>query len=421
MQAPASPLPDRSARRRERDTAVSQALRRVRLLRHLRWPPEVEARFLAQAARGRPDNPGVCLESVAPSIEDSDLVELQSTLDRSDPAEDFLWRTVESGRQVQAMTASLGTAAFVERGIEVYGRPETPVAPGAPSALDGAHHFIAATRPLDRLPERPTMDAEAAATWLADHTRPHLDSPPLDIELDPGLSSLAAAGSRRIRLRADAHYSVLQLRQLLEHEALVHSATRRNGADQPVLRALSIGPARTTAAQEGLATFAELITDCMDLHRLRRIALRVVAVHMALDGADFVELWEWFQEQGQSAEESFHSVQRILRGGDGAPGGGVFPKDGVYVQGLIGLHALFLAGMREHDRGLPQRLFAGRMTLGDVVRLRPLFEDGSLQPAARVPTWAEEQECLAAFLSFSALTTRFDLDAMSLSSFEEGD
>ena len=46
---------------------------------------------------------------------------------------------------------------------------------------------------------------------------------------------------------------------------------------------MSLGSPRTTKTQEGLATFAELITSSIDLARLRRIALRIPAVHMGLE------------------------------------------------------------------------------------------------------------------------------------------
>ena len=42
------------------------------------------------------------------------------------------------------------------------------------------------------------------------------------------------------------------------------------------------GTLRTLTTQEGLATFAEVITGSMDIHRLKRLALRTVAIEMAL-------------------------------------------------------------------------------------------------------------------------------------------
>ena len=106
------------------------------------------------------------------------------------------------------------------------------------------------------------------------------------------------------------------LRQLLEHEALVHSATKRNGRAQPLLTSLGLSAPRTTATQEGLATLAELITDTMDLVRLRRIALRIKGLDAGLSGADFLQVFDIFRQGGQPDAEAFRSAARIFRGGD---------------------------------------------------------------------------------------------------------
>src|SRR6185436_6587157 len=96
----------------------------------------------------------------------------------------------------------------------------------------------------------------------------------------------------------------------------------------------SLGAPRTTRTQEGLATLAELITSSIDLSRLRRIALRIKAIGMAMEGADFLEVFSYFLESGQDQLESYQSAMRVFRGGD-VRGGICFTKDGVYVQGLI--------------------------------------------------------------------------------------
>ncbi len=46
-----------------------------------------------------------------------------------------------------------------------------------------------------------------------------------------------------------------------------------------------------TRTQVGVAVFSELITYSIDLVRLRRIALRAVAVDPALSGADFIDVF----------------------------------------------------------------------------------------------------------------------------------
>ena len=71
---------------------------------------------------------------------------------------------------------------------------------------------------------------------------------------------------------------------------------------------------------------AEIITGALDISRLRRIALRVVMVERALDGADFIEVFRGFLDAGQTEVESYRSAARVFRGGD-VRGGQCFTKE----------------------------------------------------------------------------------------------
>jgi hypothetical protein len=174
-----------------------------------------------------------------------------------------------------------------------------------------------------------------------------------------------------------------------------------------------LGAPRTTATQEGLATFAELITDAMDLARLRRIALRVRAVHLAEEGADFVEVFRHVHEAGQSEQESVHTTLRIFRGAD-PNGGSPFTKDVVYLRGLIAVSTFLRLAIAQVRPDLVFRLFAGRLALGDVLALDEAFAEGDISEARYVPAWAKNIQALAAFLSLSALLQHVDLCTLSL-------
>ncbi|MFT5585483.1 MAG: hypothetical protein ACI9VR_003075, partial [Cognaticolwellia sp.] len=237
---------------------------------------------------------------------------------------------------------------------------------------------------------------------------------PLPVEVSDAISAKATAGARRIRLRADAQFSAQTMRQLLEHEAKVHAYTKRNGAEQPVLSCMGLSSPRTTMDQEGLATFAELITDTMDHRRLRRIALRVVAVASAMEGASFTEVVDLFQEGGQDKVESFQSAARVFRGGNGRDGV-VFTKDIVYLAGLLRVQAFFVQAFRAQRMHLPIRFFAGRWTLGDARDLESCFEEGLLLEAQRVPEWVNNPGSLAAHLAWASFQGGVLLKCTSLS------
>ncbi len=404
---------------RELDGKVVLAAKGVRVLSSLRWPDDAWERFQGGLRAGRPVPPQVTLPVPADLPTDADLADLWKRFDRGDPVQDWLARTVDNIRATVAMLQSIGTRDFVAHSLALYGRPEDPVHPGAPSALASARHFLRATQRLQATPPIEDLTDLDAAAWMEEQVRQAFPTDPPRVELDPELTSIASAGSTRIRLRQGASFSKVQLRQLLHHEALVHVATRRNGKGQPTLTALGLSLPRTTATQEGLASLAELVSDTMDLSRLRRIALRVVAIEQALDGASFLDVWRFFCESGAAEEEAFHSTARVFRGGEGAPGHGVFAKDAVYVGGLMRVQGFCLTAIRDGRKALPLRLFSGRLTSGDVLDLEPAFADGTIAPPNIAPEWVRALDCLAAFLTVGGLLTTVDLEAVELESFTD--
>jgi uncharacterized protein (TIGR02421 family) len=232
------------------------------------------------------------------------------------------------------------------------------------------------------------------------------------VVLDPTLIAKAAAGATRIRLRAGAAFSDYDRHQLLQHEAFVHSLTALNGREQPLLPSLALSSPRTTATQEGLATFAEQITGSIDIERMKRVSLRIEAVALALDGADFVQVFDYFLAAGQDEVESFSSAQRVFRGVP-LTGGAAFTKDTVYLRGLIGVHTFFRWALKQRKLRLCRQLFAGKMTLADAVHFEPLFDAGVIAPPRWLPEWVSRANGLAGMLAFSLFANRIRLDALA--------
>src|SRR5207342_1082845 len=218
------------------------------------------------------------------------------------------------------------------------------------------------------------------ARRLRERIEPLFDRDQVEVRLDPGLASKATASSTRINLRASALFSERDLEQLAQHEAFVHTLTSVNGRHQPNLSVLGLGTPRTTRTQEGLATFAEIITGAIDISRLRRVALRVVMVKRALDGADFIEVFRGFLGAGQTEVESYRSAARVFRGGD-VRGGQCFTKDGAYLEGVMTVNMFFRKVLQEERGELLPMLFVGRITLSDAVDLAPFLESGLIAPS----------------------------------------
>jgi hypothetical protein len=145
-----------------------------------------------------------------------------------------------------------------------------------------------------------------------------------------------------------------------------------------------------------------------ELDRLRRLADRVIAIQMAIDGADFLEVYDFFMERTGDADQAFESARRVFRGGV-LTGGAPFTKDVVYLMGLMSVNyfirGAFAAG-RADCLGL---LFCGKLDLFDIPALCELYEMGLCRPPRFLPPWMSDPRYLLGLLTFATFVSRFDL------------
>ncbi len=399
------------------DKALVEAAKSVRVLNALAWPADSEAQFLRDWRAGKPRLPRVDLQPCDLGGNITALDTIAAQCDGNDPIEKFLLETAQSYANAARMLGAIGTPDFTRYSVRLYGRPDHVYKLQGLTPVDAAKYFLQVTDDLLGTEHIPVTDfdinAGDFAQWMQDEVDDFFEPGTVAIKLDAELSAKAIAGSKRIRVRASAEFSTLDKAQLLQHEAFVHAATMLNGKQQPNLRSLALGAPRTTRTQEGIAVLAELITNAIDISRLRRVALRVLAVQQALDGADFIDVFKFFLQAGQSEEESVRSAQRIFRGG-AVEGGVVFTKDAVYLSGLIEVHTFMRMAIRDNRPELIRYMFAGRLTLADTLRLAPLFANGWLQAPRYVPDWAADLRRLAALMAFSAFVGKIRLDIVYL-------
>ena len=408
----------------ELDDRLVRAAREIKILSRLTWPDEVRRAFLDGWQAGRPRLP----EVAPPRIDHRDaLLEIGaivSACDRGHPIGRYIERTARSYVTAARMLESAGTPAFTELSADLYGLPGHTIGSSGVDNLGGAEQFLRSAAGLEAeylvAKEECCLTAQHVARVLEREIHGFFGEHKVVLVIDPDLPSKAAAGAHRVRIRGATCFSDLDIGQLLQHEVFVHTATMLNGREQPRLRSLGLGAPRTTLTQEGLATLAELITTTMDLGRLRRIALRIQAVHRALGGADFLDTFRFFLESGQDDEESYHSAMRIFRGGD-VHGRVVFTKDVVYLQGLILTHTFLRKAIQEDKPEYPSYLCAGRLTLGDVIALEPFFRSGFIAPPAHEPGWVKNRRSLAAYLLYSVFANTISLGAIRLGDFADDD
>ena len=397
------------------DARMAKAAKAIRLLSLVSWPASEQQVFLADFAQGRARLPSHQYPKHDFSDARREFEAIIAAADAAHPLGIYLIESARSWSLAAELLENLGTPRVSELSIALFGKPEH-VLPGGATTREAANHFIAIADELDRELLAPSEQVAISATALSLQLQAALDDyfdgRVITVELDPELIAKAAAGPNRIRLRAGAAFSDYDRHQLLQHEAFVHSLTALNGQQQKVLPSMALSSPRTTATQEGLATFAEQITGSIDIERMKRVSLRIEAVAMALDGADFLQVFRYFLDAGQNETESFTSAQRVFRGVP-TTGGAAFTKDTVYLRGLIGVHTFFRRALQQDRLRLCRWLFAGKMTLDDLVRFEPLFDDGTLAPPRWLPPWAHRASGLAGMLAFSLFANRIRMDRIA--------
>lgn len=391
---------DRFAERLARVTgALRLAESKVRILRSLAWDPSVKERFFAAGAR---ELPRVTYPPFDAAPVHAELADARALIGFEPVVDDWLTRTADAIATAADLLASLGTPAFLEHGARLYGLPTTPHAGGSPLEL---------ARTFDRVfteVAHVDLGAPPAACHLADAVAERMreacndlfgDDAPEVVVVDE-LSANALAGPRRIQVRRDACFTDRDVEQLVQHEAFVHVCTSLNGLHQSAAPILAASHAGTTRTQEGLAVFAEFITGTLDPDRTRRLADRVLAIQMAVDGADFLDVFRYFRERVASESQAFESARRVFRGGV-LTGGAPFTKDSVYLDGFLRVSDYLRSVVSQGRTDCLQLLFCGKLDVDDVPALARLAELGLCRPPRYLPPWASDHRYLVTFLAYT--------------------
>lgn len=169
-------------------------------------------------------------------------------------------------------------------------------------------------------------------------------------------------------LNENHNFSEHQLQVLTNHEIGVHMVTTMNGLLHP-LKIFSHGFPNNEETQEGLAVFAEYMSNNLTVKRLKELSYRVIAVDSLAKGYDFSKTFRLLHNQFDLDRESaFYITLRAHRGGG-------FTKDYLYLTGLKKVYDYYKKGKDLSP------LLSGKVTLEYIDEINSLMDKGLAVPS----------------------------------------
>ncbi|MGJ8559689.1 MAG: flavohemoglobin expression-modulating QEGLA motif protein [Litorimonas sp.] len=384
---------------------LDKAAGSLRVLTSIAWNPAMKSAFLTKGTLPDPTYVPVATDKAREQISAA-----KALIDGDHVISEWLGRLSESLTSTVRLIETRGTPEFFNHSTALYGRPTQLMLDQQTKVLDLAKHMDASLDGLDfqRLvvkgTEKYLSDVQFAKQLRARLSR-HFETDAPAVIISPTVTAKAAASSKRIRIRQGATFTERDVDQLLHHEALIHTATALNGKSQKDFPILGRGHPGTTEIQEGLAVFAEIITGSMDPRRFKRLSGRVLAIQMAVEGADFKDVYEFFLNRNDDPSQSYENARRVFRGGV-ISGGAPFTKDMVYLNGLLRVHNFMRTVVRMGRSDLIRVLFVGKMDIEDVPAVAHLAANGRLQPPRFMPPWVKDLRFLVSYMAYSGFLNR---------------
>ena len=138
---------------------------------------------------------------------------------------------------------------------------------------------------------------------------------------------------------------------------------------------------------------------------------QILACDKAEDGANFLEICEFYRTEGYSEKECFQHAQRIFRGGL-IGGGAPFTKDISYCKGFIMIYNFLRTAIRFGRPELIPFLFAGKVTLEDVPVLCRKQREGVVDLPHYLPPQFRDLGGLAMWMAYSNFFNRVNLSSI---------
>jgi uncharacterized protein (TIGR02421 family) len=301
-----------------------------------------------------------------------------TTFDKiEDPAlnQVFLEKVVELDRQI-TLLQDRGTKNFLHESRQLYG--ETPE-----KTIDTAKQILN-LKEREKKEKKQFYSAQEFSILCKEKLKEYqktfqfMDN---QVHIRNDVSGIMVC-SGNIFLSPSFKVSHQRAKALMAHEIETHILTYLNGKAQP-FHQMHVGLANCESLQEGIAVLSEVLVDSPCLSRLKLLAIRVIAVEMMINGADFIECFRLINSGfGIPKYRAFIITMRVYRGGG-------FTKDYVYLQGLMDVFSYIHSGKDFSS------LLVGKIALNYVPIVNELLWRKVLIPPAILPSYMDNKESLA--------------------------
>ncbi|MFO0876988.1 MAG: DUF1704 domain-containing protein [Gemmataceae bacterium] len=372
-------LPSRAHTSEELSHRLVLLVRPLRLLAAIRWPVEVENRFLAEGCQQLPRLDDIYAHrplGFDPETQRAALLDLErdirSRLGHQNPLGQLLLSRCRQAVILVHLLEARGTARFAPLARTLFG--------SNPRAVQAGADILRRQTDLPSGKSPRVLSAHAAGLELSRRLTTYFAAArPIGFRLADNLEARASAGGDGLKVRREACFNNEDIRLLEVHEGWIHLGTTRNAREQTTCRFLGCLFPEGIITQEGLAVWSELVHGVGNLERSHQLLQRAQVINMAEAGADFLDIFRFHVGAGAEPRDAFRQTARVFRGSL-LKGAGPFPKDLAYLEGL----ALVSETLKERPDALPL-LLCGKTTLGDLPALEELRAQGKLVPPRFVP------------------------------------
>ncbi len=282
-----------------------------------------------------------------------------------DPSIRGLYRSVVDSYATKIeLLVNVGTPQFLYNSLRYYGEPN-------PCDIANANFILHAKEWEDGQGAAKRMGAEEAKTLFEEAVQEQGLKCRVVLSTQLVARAMVDNSGLVLMVNRNASFTQQEVDALIHHELGIHMVTTLNAMTQP-LQVFRLGHPGNAYTQEGLAILSEYRSGNLTLHRLRELALRVLAVDMMIKGKSFNTVFHFLKEEhGSSADDAFNLTVRAFRGGG-------FTKDFLYLRGFRDL--VTLSANRDIEA-----LFVGKTGLQSLDTLEALITRGILVPPQYTP------------------------------------